>query len=152
MYCIWDYVKKTMVQLVPQVNITLARNSRIFVTTMIICMKNWLKFTSWLPITSREWCEETECQEIGFFRSEIYEIGVFSALNLDRRFRNGTSLYHSNCTIVLYLWFDNANCTIVYGTIIVFACTHTSLGFNWFCDVQVKNSVWFAIIFYGSSG
>ena len=35
-----------MVQLVPQVNITLARNSRIFVTTMIICMKNWLKLTS----------------------------------------------------------------------------------------------------------
>ena len=35
--------------------------------------------------------------------------------------------YDSNCTIVLYLRFENENCTIVYGTIIVFACTHTSL-------------------------
>ena len=42
-------------------------------------------------------------------------------------FNNGTSLYHSNCTVVLYLRFENPNCTIVCGTIIVLSCTHRSL-------------------------
>ena len=77
MYCIWEYVTKTVVQIVPSVIITLALTSRIFLIKWIIFFWTRLKFTSSLPFTFREWSEATDCQKTRFSHSEISKITVF---------------------------------------------------------------------------
>ena len=77
MYCIWEYVTKAVVQIVPSVIITLALTSRIFLIKWIIFFWTRLKFTSSLPFTFREWSEATDCQKTRFSHSEISKITVF---------------------------------------------------------------------------
>ena len=77
MYCIWEYVTKAVVQIVPSVIITLALTSRIFLIKWIIFFWTRLKFTSSLPFTFREWSEATDCQKTRFSHSKISKITVF---------------------------------------------------------------------------
>ena len=64
----------------------------------------------------------------------------FSASTMHWNVNNGTSLYDSNCTIVLYLRFENSNCTIVCGTIMYFIVPKGALVFSAMISKQFEIS------------